>query len=91
MLVKYSCAFVVMPGGYGTLDEAFEVLTLIQTGKVEAFPVVALGGDFWRSLGNFIRETLIPAGTIAPTDAHLIRAVGTVDEAMEEIRKRGGR
>jgi hypothetical protein len=89
MLVKYSCAFVVMPGGYGTLDETFEVLTLIQTGKVEAFPVVALGGEFWRSLGGFIRETLILGGTIAPPDAHLIRAVGTVDEAMEEIRKSG--
>ena len=57
MLVKYSSAFVVMPGGFGTLDEAFEVGTLIQTGKLDKFPIVGLGGDFWMVLyGNIARN-----------------------------------
>jgi uncharacterized protein (TIGR00730 family) len=56
MLVKYSSAFVVMPGGYGTLDEAFEVATLIQTGKLERFPIVGLGGEFWHQLRRFVRR-----------------------------------
>jgi uncharacterized protein (TIGR00730 family) len=57
MLVKYSSAFVVMPGGFGTLDEAFEVMTLVQTGKLDRFPIVGMGGDFWQHLGSFARET----------------------------------
>jgi len=88
MLVKYSCAFVVMPGGFGTLDEAFEVITLMQTEKVESFPVVAMGGEFWRSLGDFIRNTLVPAGTISPSDANLLQPADTVDDALELIRER---
>ena len=59
MLVKYSSAFVVMPGGFGTLDEAFEIITLMQTGKLESFPVVALGGDFWKNLGAFVQDTML--------------------------------
>jgi uncharacterized protein (TIGR00730 family) len=89
MLVKYSCAFVVMPGGFGTLDEVFEVLTLIQTRKVDSFPVVAMGGRYWRSLNRFIRETLVREGTVSPEDADLIRPAETLDEALREIHKSG--
>jgi uncharacterized protein (TIGR00730 family) len=87
MLVKYSCAFVVMPGGFGTLDEAFEIMTLIQTGKLDSFPVVALGGDYWQQLGDFLRHTLVPAGTIDARDLDLIQPVADVDAAMELINR----
>jgi len=87
MLVKYSSAFVVLPGGFGTLDEAFEVVTLIQTGKLDAFPIVAMGGDFWRNLGSFIQETLIGNGTIDPADLDLIKRIDDVDEAIDFVRR----
>ena len=86
MLVKYSCAFVVMPGGFGTLDEAFEVVTLVQTGKLEAFPIVAMGGEFWGDMTDFVRGTLVAHGTIDPTDLDLIERIDDVDEAVAHIR-----
>ena len=85
MLVKYSSAFVVMPGGFGTLDEAFEVGTLIQTGKLESFPIVALGGDFWSQLRCFIRETMLDRGVIGVDDLRFIHPVQSVAEAMHFI------
>ena len=86
MLVKYSSAFVVMPGGFGTLDEAFEVITLVQTGKLERFPVVAMGGAYWRDLREFMENSLLPAGTIDPGDADLIHRADTVAQALEFVR-----
>jgi uncharacterized protein (TIGR00730 family) len=88
MLVKYSCAFVVMPGGYGTLDEAFEVITLVQTGKLERFPIIGMGGEFWEHLRRFARETMLAEGVIAEKDTELIRRADTVAEAMEIIQQR---
>jgi len=87
MLVKYSKAFVVMPGGFGTLDEIFETATLMQTGKIDAFPIVAMGGEFWKSVGKFIQETLIKEETISPEDLDLIQRADTIDHAIEIIRK----
>jgi uncharacterized protein (TIGR00730 family) len=72
MLVKYSSAFIVLPGGFGTLDEAFEVITLIQTKKLESFPVVALGGSYWQELSEFLSRTLVREGTISEADLKLI-------------------
>jgi uncharacterized protein (TIGR00730 family) len=86
MLVKYSNAFVVMPGGFGTLDEAFEVITLMQTGKLEAFPVVAMGGEFWGEMTDFVRGTLVGQGTIDATDLDLIQRIDDVGEAVAHIR-----
>ncbi|MBM4200223.1 MAG: TIGR00730 family Rossman fold protein [Gammaproteobacteria bacterium] len=86
MLVKYSCAFVVMPGGFGTLDEAFEVITLVQTGKLERFPVVAMGFEFWDQLTAFMRDTMFAEGTIAAEDVDFLHPVQTVDEALRVIR-----
>ncbi|MGB5102914.1 MAG: TIGR00730 family Rossman fold protein [Steroidobacteraceae bacterium] len=83
MLVKYSCAFVVMPGGFGTLDEAFEIATLIQTGKVEHFPVIAVGGEFWAELADFMRKAMLREGTISPDDA---RVLHLADSAAEVVR-----
>lgn len=68
MLVKYSYAFVALPGGFGTLDEIFETATLIQTGKIQEFPLVLVGKDFWRPLIDFMRDSLIAGGTIDPND-----------------------
>ncbi len=86
MLVKYSSAFVVMPGGFGTLDEVFEVTTLMQTGKVESFPIVCVGGDFWRSLRDFMKNTLVKEGTVTMDDVELIRAAETVEETVAHIK-----
>lgn len=85
MLVKYSSAFVVMPGGYGTLDEAFEVATLIQTGKLERFPIIGLGGDFWLQLRRFARETMIGEGVISPEDIAFVHPAESVEEAMSYL------
>jgi uncharacterized protein (TIGR00730 family) len=86
MLVKYSSAFVVMPGGLGTLDEVFEVLTLIQTGKLERFPIVTLGGEFWSHLREFIRKTLVTEATIDAEDLALAAAAESPEEAVRLIR-----
>lgn len=88
MLVKYSSAFVVMPGGFGTLDEAFEVITLVQTGKLERFPIVGMGGDFWEHLRTFARETMLGEGVISPEDAQFIHRADTVTEAVRIIQGR---
>ena len=87
MLVKYSQAFVVMPGGFGTLDEVFETITLMQTNKLEYFPIVAMGGRFWKKLGDFIRNTLVREGTIDASDLELIHATDSLDKAMKIIKK----
>lgn len=87
MLVKYSCAFVLMPGGFGTLDEAFEVMTLIQNRKLERFPVVAIGGQFWQLLRGFLLDTLVPAGTIDIGEIGMIELTDDVEHAVEIIRK----
>jgi uncharacterized protein (TIGR00730 family) len=85
MLVKYSQAFVVMPGGFGTLDEVFETLVLIQTSKIESFPVVALGTKYWAALKRFIQETLVSEKTISAPDIELLHITDSVDEAVELI------
>jgi len=86
MLVKYSYAFVVMPGGLGTMDELFEALTLIQTRKIESFPVVIIGKDYWRPLADFLDE-MVKVGTIDAADLHLCLFTDSVDEAMALIQK----
>ena len=62
-----------MPGGFGTLDELFETLTLIQTGKIERFPVITMGSDYWGPLRDFMQDTMIPTGTIGPDDLALAK------------------
>jgi uncharacterized protein (TIGR00730 family) len=85
MLVKYSYAFVVMPGGFGTLDELFEVATLIQTGKVLDFPVVLMGREFWEPMLGFLRERLIARKTIDVADLDRIRISDDVEQAVSTI------
>ena len=87
MLVKYSYAFVIMPGGFGTLDELYEALTLIQTGKIQSFPVVLMGTDFWAPMLTFLRERLIRDRTISPQDVDLLYVTDSVEEAAAHIER----
>jgi len=85
MFVKYASGFVVLPGGFGTMDELFEALTLVQTGKVTSFPVVLLGVDYWRGLVDWLRETMLAAGAINAVDLDLLQLTDDVDEAVRII------
>jgi uncharacterized protein (TIGR00730 family) len=86
MLMKYSHAFVVMPGGFGTMDELFEVLTLIQTGKVHDFPVVIMGREFWEPLLTFLRGQMLARATIVAADLDLVIVTDDPGEAMAHIQ-----
>lgn len=86
MLVKYSYAFVILPGGFGTMDELFETATLVQTGKIRQFPIVLMGRDYWRPLMDFVLNDMIAAGTISPDDAALLPLTDDPDEAAHIIR-----
>ena len=86
MFIKYAQAFVVMPGGFGTLDELFEALTLIQTEKIKKFPIVLFGSDFWSGLIDWIKNTLLEEyHNISPEDLDLIKVVDDVDEAVKYV------
>ncbi|MDT3681494.1 MAG: TIGR00730 family Rossman fold protein [Truepera sp.] len=85
MLVKYSTAFVVFPGGFGTIDELFEALTLIQTHKIKPFPVYLVGVEFWRGLLQWLQGTLLRLGTISEGDLHLFKVVDDISTIPDEI------
>lgn len=87
MLVRYSAGFVVFPGGFGTLDELTEVLTLVQTGKTHPFPIYLVGKDYWSGLVAWFRETLEAEGAIAPDDLRLFKVVDDVTAIPEDIRR----
>lgn len=87
MFVKYAVGFVCFPGGFGTLDEFFEAMTLIQTGKSPRFPVVLIGSDYWNPLVGFLRDTLLDRyGAISPDDLDLFFVTDDLDEAVEYLR-----
>ena len=85
MFVKYSQGFIVMPGGFGTLDELFEAVTLIQTNKIGRFPIVLVGEEFWGGLFDWIKGTMLKAGNISPEDLNLINIVETPTDAVRVI------
>lgn len=88
MFVKYSQGFVVMPGGFGTLDELFEAITLIQTHKIQKFPIILVGTEFWSGLMEWIKKTLLDSfGNISPEDIDLIHLVDTSDEVIQVLNK----
>ena len=85
MLVKYSYGFVVMPGGFGTMDEIFETATLVQTAKIRDFPIVVMGQAYWDEMFDFIRRRMIPQGTINPSDIDLFHVTDSPAEAAEHL------
>ena len=85
MFVKYAEGFVVLPGGFGTLDELFEALTLVQTQKVTSFPIVLMGRRYWSGLLDWLRESAQEMGTIGPKDVDLLTLTDDVDEALQTI------
>jgi len=89
MFVKYSEGFVVLPGGFGTLDELFEALTLVQTHKVIQFPIVLVGRDYWRGLLDWLGRTVEPHGMVSAPDVELLRLVDTAEEAVQAVLDRG--
>jgi predicted Rossmann-fold nucleotide-binding protein len=91
MFVKYSQAFVVLPGGFGTLDELFEAITLVQTGKITKFPIVLVGTSYWGGLVDWIKNTLLVKGTISPEDLGIIDLVDDPDEVVRIITEARGR
>ena len=88
MFVKYAQGFVIFPGGFGTLDELFESLTLIQTRKIKNFPVVLFGSEYWKGLLDWLKNTMEPAGNISPGDLELFLVTDSPSEAAEHVTKR---
>src|SRR3954451_20261522 len=86
MFVKYAQAFVILPGGFGTLDELFEALTLVQTRKVTRFPVILFGSAYWSGLLEWIRSPLVPTGTISPQDVDLLTVTDDIGVVIAEIQ-----
>ena len=87
MLVKYSVGFIAMPGGFGTMDEVFETLTLVQTGKIRDFPVVLMGAAYWRPLLDLLTSSMGPAGTIDELDVHRLLVTDSPEEAARHIAR----
>jgi uncharacterized protein (TIGR00730 family) len=85
--VKYSQAFVVLPGGYGSLDEMFEALTLVATGKITKFPIILVGRDYWAGLLSWLQDTVLARGNIGPAEFSLIKVVDDPDEVVKIIRE----
>ena len=87
MFVKYAIGFVIFPGGYGTLDELFEALTLVQTGKVRPFPIILVGKDYWRAMLEWMKTTMKEEGCIGDRDLNLIRLVDSAEEAASIVQR----
>ncbi|OJW99014.1 TIGR00730 family Rossman fold protein [Thiobacillus sp. 65-1402] len=85
MFVKFAAAYVVMPGGYGTLDELFEALTLVQTGKIAGIPIILVGSKFWSGLADWVKDRLVEEGMISPKDVELMRIIDRPEEVLDAI------
>ncbi len=86
MFVKHSIAFVILPGGYGTLDEMFESITLIQTRKIKPFPVILVGNDYWRGLQEWLRDPVMNEGKITPNDLATLKIAHNPEEVIQLIK-----
>ncbi len=87
MFVKYASAYVVLPGGFGTLDELAEILTLVQTGKTRRIPIILVGSEFWKGLVSWFQDTLVTAGTISAEDMNLFKIMDDPQEVVDAIFK----
>ena len=88
MLVKYALAYVIMPGGFGTLDELFEAVTLIQTERIKSFPVILVGSDYWQGLLDWIKDQMIAAKRISPEDADILQVLDDPADIVQAVRRR---
>jgi hypothetical protein len=86
--VKYAVAYVILPGGFGTMDEFFEAVTLIQTKKIKPFPVILVGTDYWKGLLDWVRETVLKQGIISPDDLDILHLTDDPDDIVKTIKKR---
>jgi uncharacterized protein (TIGR00730 family) len=87
MFVKYAVAYVILPGGFGTMDELFEALTLIQTRRIKGFPVVLMGSEYWQGLLDWLKETMLRQGKISREDLNIVQVIDDPEEAVAYIRK----
>jgi len=87
MFVKYAVAYVILPGGFGTMDELFEALTLIQTRKTKPFPVILMGGDYWQGLIDWLKDKMLKAGKISPADMELVQIIEEPEDVVRHIKK----
>jgi len=88
MFIKYAVAYIIMPGGFGTLDELFEALTLIQTKRIRSFPVILMDSEFWNGLLDWIRDTLVKKKTLSKSDLEVFNVVDTAEEAVGIVKRR---
>ena len=87
MFVKYAVAYVILPGGFGTMDELFEALTLIQTKRIKGFPVILMGSEYWKGLFDWLRKTMLRDNKISPEDLERFQIIDDPDEAVKLIQK----
>lgn len=87
MFVKYAVAYVILPGGFGTLDELFESVTLIQTNKIKPFPVILVGSEYWKGLINWLRDVVLREGKISQSDLEIFRVIDDPEEVLKTIKK----
>jgi hypothetical protein len=87
MFVKYAVAYIILPGGFGTMDELFESITLIQTHKIKPFPVILVGSTYWKGLIDWVRETVLKEGKISPEDYDIFRVIDDPEEVVKSIKK----
>jgi uncharacterized protein (TIGR00730 family) len=87
MFVKYAVAYIILPGGFGTMDELFEALTLIQTQRIRPFPVILVGSQYWKGLLHWIKETLLKEGKISPPDFEILQVIDEPPEILRAIKK----
>jgi uncharacterized protein (TIGR00730 family) len=87
MFVKYAMAYVILPGGFGTMDELFEAVTLIQTKRIRSFPLILMGSDYWQGLLDWMKKTMLQEGKILPADLELIQIIDDPDEVVKHIKK----
>ena len=87
MFVKYAMAYVIMPGGYGTMDEFFEAMTLIQTKRVKSFPVILMGRDYWQGLLDWLKDSMVQKNMILPFDLEMIQLIDEPEEVVKHIKK----
>ncbi|OGP89983.1 MAG: Rossman fold protein, TIGR00730 family [Deltaproteobacteria bacterium RBG_19FT_COMBO_43_11] len=87
MFVKYALAYVILPGGYGTMDEFFEALTLIQTKRVKSFPLILMGSEYWQGLLDWLKDSMLHKGMILPSDYEMIQIIDDPEEVVKHIKK----